>query len=157
MISAIDTETVELIGLNGIVELWGQTRPTVYSKARRGKFGQPDWTVAVPREDGKGVPVWLRQRFGAADEVDTSPPAGELPPLLAMEEIALALGVQRRTVETMRGRGRQDIKAPEPYTHIGRTPVWWAPPWQEFARLTGRPFDLALLQELTRERQLQQA
>ena len=151
--AAIDTATVELIGLDGIVERWQQGQSAVYSKARRGKFGDPDWVVAVPRKGGKGVPVWLAERFGGPNEVDTTPYEGELPILLGLEEVAVCMGVLRHTVETMRTRGRKDIKTPAPYALIGRTPVWWPESWQEFARLTGRPFDLALLTALREQQQ----
>ncbi|MBP2703547.1 hypothetical protein JOL79_07005 [Microbispora sp. RL4-1S] len=141
----------ELIGLGGIAALWGKTREAVYSMNRRGKFGEPDWYVGVTAE-GDAVPVWLAERFGqATGEVDTATREG-LPDLVGMEEIAVGLDVQRRTVEQMRARGRKDIPTPQPYTLVGRTPVWWAESWQEFARLTGRPWSLTRLRKVRRDR-----
>lgn len=145
--SKIDTSSVELIGLDGVIALWGQTRGKVYSAARRGKYGEPDWRVARTDKRPKGVPVWLAVRFGEPDEVDTTPYPGELPPLLGLEEIAVCMGMQRHTVEIMRTRGRKDIKTPEPYAMIGQTPVWWAGPWIDFAAATYRPFYLDRLAE----------
>jgi hypothetical protein len=148
VITLINTATVQLIGLDGLAKKWGLTQSGIYSQARRGKLGEPDWRVAMTGKAPKGVPVWISARFGEhKGEVDLTPYLGELPELLGLEEVAVCMGVQRHTVETMRSRGRQDIKAPEPYDKIGQTPVWWADAWQEFARLTWRPFDLDRLAE----------
>lgn len=143
----IDTNTVALIGLDGISKLWDQDRSRVYTDARRGRYGNPDWRVAVTAKRPRGVPVWLADRFGDPGDVDTTPYPGELPPLLGIEDIAVCMGMQRHTVEVMRGRGRKDVKAPEPYAVIGQTPVWWPDPWVEFARATYRPFYLDRLAE----------
>lgn len=150
----IDTRTVRLIGLGGIVKLWKQPPTTVYSKWDRGKLTPPDWVVAVPPDKGldDGVPVWLAARFGTEPDVIDETVVTNLPRLVGMDEIAVCMDVQRRTVETMRSRGRQDVAAPEPYDRIGKTPVWWAAVWKDFARLTGRPWDLNRLIKLDRER-----
>lgn len=150
----IDTTTVRLIGLGGIVDLWKQPRPTVYSKWARGKLTDPDWVVAVPagKSLNDGVPVWLAGRFTDEPDVIDESVVANLPRLVGMDEIAVCMDVQRRTVEAMRSRGRQDVAAPEPYDRIGKTPVWWAAAWKDFARLTGRPFDLNRLIKLDRER-----
>lgn len=150
----IDTATVRLISLGGIAELWKQPRPTIYSKWARGKLIAPDWLVAVPagKSLDEGVPVWLADRFTDEPDVIDGTVVEGLPRLIGMDEVAVCMDVQRRTVEAMRSRGRQDVIAPEPYERLGRTPVWWAAAWQEFARLTGRPFDLNRLLKLDRER-----
>ncbi|MFI9595311.1 hypothetical protein [Nonomuraea sp. NPDC052265] len=131
---------MRLIGVDGVIDLWGITRPKAYSDKRRGKWGPPDWIAT-------GADVWLADRFGPeAGQVDlTRIDRDALPPLLGNKELALCFNVSVRTVETMQARGRQDVKTPEPYDRIGKTPVWWAPPWEEFARLTGRKFSLARL------------
>lgn len=125
-------EVLDLIGLEGIVDIYGKPRATIYSWKQRGRLPPPDWTVS-------GTDIWLRERFADPENIDSAPRDG-LPVLLGTQEVAACLDVQAKTVAMIRGRGRQDVKAPEPYAVISRTPVWLSEPWAEFARLTGRPF-----------------
>lgn len=141
MISAdIDIDTVRLAGVDDVIAKWGIARSKAYADKRRLKWGPPDWTVT-------GIGVWLADRFGdEPGDVDlTRIDRDALPPLLGIHEVATCFDVTVRTVETMRTRGRQDVKTPDPYAVIGRTPVWWPPTWEEFARLTGRRFDVRRL------------
>lgn len=144
----IDTATVELVGVDGIAALWNKPRSGIYSAASRGKYGEPDWRVAVTPKRPKGVAVWLATRFGPPGEVDLTPYAGTLPPLLGMEEVGVCMGIQRHSVEMLRFRDDDhNVATPEPYATIGQTPVWWSDGWADFCRATNRPFYLDRLAE----------
>lgn len=136
----IDIRTVRLAGIGDVIARWNIPRHRAHRDMRSGKWGPPDWTVT-------GTHVWLADRFGdQPGEVDlTRIDRDALPQLLGHREIAQCFALSVRAVETMRARGRQDIRTPEPYAVIGQTPVWWPPAWEEFARLTGRKFDITRL------------
>lgn len=133
----IDTATVQLVGPTEVAAKWGVDRDMAYSAKRRLKWGPPDWIAS-------GAHVWLADRFGDKPrEVDLTPiDRDALPPLLGLEELAICFGVAYSTMANMRKRLRQDVKPPQPYTLIGGKPVWWAPAWTDYVRITGRKFDL---------------
>lgn len=133
-----------IVGLDGLIELYGVKRNTIYSQHRRGKFGTPDGVVS-------GTPLWWADRFSGA-EMDR----GERPPLpvlLGPVEVAAAFGVQRSTIHVWRVRKLERKKAredtaetpvdemPEPALVISYTPIWLPDQWKPFAKATGRPYN----------------
>lgn len=137
----IETQALPaLIGLEGIITLYGRKPNTVYGWKGRGRFGEPDAVVS-------GKPIWYADRFrNPADPKDID--LGErpaLPPLMGTADVAKAFGVTVDAVDQWfkRTRDAHDTTPtpPDPRLTISYTPIWLPDDWRPFAEATNREYN----------------
>ncbi|MFI6289988.1 hypothetical protein ACIBEJ_00295 [Nonomuraea sp. NPDC050790] len=120
----------ELVGLPDIARITGEKLNTLRSWRHREDYDKlPDADAIV-----SGTPVWLQARWTHPDE-----PLPDLPLIVGVKEVAAMFGVDPDTVTIWFQRQNG---APPHEWKIGKTRIWTLPPWQEFAKRTGRPITL---------------
>ncbi|MFI9591243.1 hypothetical protein [Nonomuraea sp. NPDC052265] len=120
----------ELVGQLDLSKMLGESINTIHSWRHRGdhdKLPPPDAVVS-------GTPVWLKARWDNPGQ-----PLPELPPVVGVKEVAKMFDVDSDTVSIW---FRRNNGAPEAEWKVGRMRIWTIPPWEEFARKTGRPITL---------------
>ncbi|GAA2685538.1 hypothetical protein [Nonomuraea recticatena] len=120
----------ELVGLPDIAKITGVKVDTLRSWRHREEFDKlPDADAVV-----SGTPVWLKARWTSPGE-----PLPELPPVVGVKEVGTMFDVDPETVTIW---FRRKNGAPEAEWKVGQTRIWTIPPWEEFAKRTGRPIAL---------------
>lgn len=123
----------ELVGQPAIAAMLDVSINTLHSwRVRKDYDRLPEADVVV-----SGTPFWLKQRW-----TDQEKPLPTLPPLVGVKEVAAMFDVDPDTVTIWFQRKNGP---PDPIVKIGRTRIWTIPPWEEFARRTGRPIDVSVL------------
>ncbi|MEU4406152.1 hypothetical protein AB0F88_16650 [Streptosporangium sp. NPDC023963] len=126
----------DLVGQPDLAKMLGTSINTIHSwRAREdyGKLRKADVVVS-------GTPFWLKQHWTHPDK-----PVPTLPPLVGVKEVAAMFDVEPDTVTIWFQR---DNGAPRENVKIGRTRIWTIPPWEEFARRTGRPINASVVKSL---------
>lgn len=141
----LPAEIPNLIGIDGIAELFQVPRNTAYSWAARGRLGKADAKLSTRA-------MWHADRFPEhpdptrLDLIDK----GRRPPisvvLLGQMELAEAFRVQLATIEAWRRRARDlpagdPLKTPDPRFEISVTPIWVAEDWKPYAVARRRWYD----------------
>lgn len=152
----------ELMGVDGVIRMYGVRPSTVYSWALRGQLGRPDAKVSKRA-------LWLRARFP-----DPSPELKltQIPDLIdrgrrplipvvlvGPMEVAAAFEVQTKTVEAWRRNSRDlppdhHLCTPVPLLLAGQTPIWPAEAWEPYAERRRIAYTPLTLGEWRRDQRL---